>query len=189
MLLNPCEHPALGQCQASRAPVPGDSSAGFGEARGAEVEVAMATVGSGQLQSTALARLLQHHCQHVAPFLPTTLTLPSPAPRPCQRFLRGFSLFSLSFCTISRSRGVVAQSAELIPETLPGSLSIPSLSQERRREQSRKLFLLGAGSRGQKCGAVNLPAVVISGVSSAHSAALVTALLWWQVIWLLAHLR
>lgn len=56
----------------------------------------MATVGSGQLQSTALARLLQHHCQHVAPFLPTTLTLPSPAPRPCQRFLQGFSLFRVS---------------------------------------------------------------------------------------------
>lgn len=113
------------------------------------------------------------------PLLPITLTPPSRAPQFFQGYCTGiFPFQGLCFCRISYSHGVVAQSSEHIPETAPGLLSIPPLSQEHQTEHSRKLFLLGAGNKGQKCAAVNLPAVVISGVSSAYSTALVTALLW-----------
>lgn len=171
--LNPCEHPV---------PVPGDTLA---EVWGNKKSRCGGGRGHCDLSPSCRARPSPRRSFSITgstwpPFLPITLTLPSRAPQLC----RGsctifFPSQGLCFCRTSNSPDVAARSTEHILETLvPGLLSIPSLSQERQTEHSMKPFLLGAGNKGQKCGAVNLPAVAVSGVSSACSTALVTAVLW-----------
>lgn len=155
------------------SPCQGTPLQGFGEARRAGVEVATGSVSSqagaehspllrGRSASLGTRGHLSSH--HVSASQPCSSACPG-------SLYRCFSLFRVSAFAESRiPHAVVAQSTEHIPETAPGSLSIPPLSQE----HGRKLFLLGAGNKGQSCGAVNVPAELIAGVSSACSPALLT---------------